>query len=95
MDKAEARDLLLNELTSYRRRPYQDLAKLVGTNADVQVRGPSGVQYAIEIDVVWDRPGEPGNIRVLGGIDDGRLPGAMFPLCEDFIMSPAGTFIGE
>jgi hypothetical protein len=95
MDETEARELLLRELGSYRSRSYGELAKLVGTNTDIEVRGPSGVDYGIEIDVFWDSPGEPGNIRVMGSIDDGRFPAWFRPLCEDFILSPAGTFIGE
>jgi hypothetical protein len=95
MDKVEARDLLLKQLIPYRSYSYGEMAKLVGTNSVLEVRGRSGVDYTIELDVFWDSPGEPGNIRVMGSIDDGRLPGAFFPLSEDFILSPEGTFLGE
>ncbi len=95
MDKAEARDLLLKELRSFRRYVYEDLAERVGTNNVVEVRGPSGAQYTIEVDVFWDSPGTPGKIRVMGIIDDGRLPGAFFPMTDDFIVSPDGTLTSE
>jgi hypothetical protein len=95
MDKAEARDLLLKELRSYRRHSYRDLAERVGTNTVVQGRGPSAAEYTIEVDVFWDSPGSPGKIRVMCSIDDGRLPGAFFPMCGDFIISPDGTFTSE
>ena len=95
MDKAEARDLLLKELRSYRSCVYGDLAERVGTNDVVEVRGPSGAEYTIEVDVVWDSPGTPGKIRVMGSIDDGRLPGAFFPMSDDFIMFPDGTLTSE
>jgi hypothetical protein len=94
MDQAEARDLLLEELARYRRLSYEELAKLVGANAVSEVRGRSGADYTIEVDVVWDSD-SLGKIRVMGGIDDGRLPGAFFPLSEDFLLSPDGTFLGE
>jgi len=58
-----------------------------------QVEGPSGTKYQIEIQAIWDR--EPnGNLRVMGGIDDGGLR-ACLPLTDDFILSPSGEFIDE
>jgi hypothetical protein len=95
MDKVEARNLLAQQLASYRVLPYRDLVKLVGANATVEVRGPSGVEYQIEIEVMWDSPREKVNIRVMGTIDDGRLPGALLPLCGSFVLSPDGRFVEE
>jgi hypothetical protein len=95
MDESEARDLLLKEVIGYRSCSYEQLTKLVGTNHVSEVRGPSGVDYTIEVDVFWDSPGSPGKIRVMGAIDDGHLPGAFSPLCEDFILCPDGTFLGD
>ena len=54
---------------------------------------PGGVTYQIEIEAFWDsEPG--GDIRVLGSIDDGGWR-AFAPLCDDFILTPAGQLIGE
>ena len=96
MDEAEARDLLLKELGSYRRRFYRDLVERVGTNTVVQVQGSSGAEYTIEVDVFWDDSrGSPGKIRVICSIDDWRLPGALFPMSEDFLISADGTLTSE
>lgn len=55
--------------------------------------GASGAAYQFEIEVFWDdKPG--GDVRVMGSIDDGGLR-AFLPLCEAFIMSPSGRFVGE
>ena len=93
MDNTEARALLLKELASYR-RSYAELATIVGTNSVVEVRGAYGTEYTIEVDVLWDSD-KQGKIRVIGSIDDGRLPGALLPLCEDLLLFPDGTFAGE
>ncbi len=91
MNKTEARIVLAQQLASYRARPYGDLVKLVGSNLVSEARGPSGSEYQIEIDVMWDSPRDKVDIRVIGAIDDGRLPGALAPLCEAFILTPDGT----
>jgi len=95
MDKAEARNVLARQLASYRGRPYHDMVRLVGTNSTVEVRGPSGAEYQIEIDVMWDSRREKVNVRVMGAIDDGRLPGALLPLCESFVLTPDERLLGE
>ena len=95
MDKTEARAVLARQLASYRKRAYGDLITRVGTNSTIEVRGPSGAEYQIEIDVMWDSPRDKVDIRVMGAIDDGRLPGALSPLCDSFILAPDGKFVGE
>ena len=91
MDKIEARAVLAQHLARYRARAYSDLVKLLGTNSVAEVRGPSGAEYQIEID--WDS--DKVNLRVMGAIDDGRLPGALLPICDSFILAPDGRFVGE
>ncbi len=95
MDRTEARAVLAQQLASYKRRTYGDLVKLVGTVSVVEVRGPSGAEYQIEIDVMWDSPRDKVDVRVIGAIDDGLLPGALLPLCDSFILAPDGRFVGE
>jgi hypothetical protein len=95
VDKAEARHVLAQELSPYRSRSYSDLVKSVGATSVVQVHGPSGTEYQVEIEVMWDPPRDKSVIRVLGAIDDGRLPGALTPLCDSVIVAPDGTFVGE
>ena len=94
MDKAEARALLAVELGRFRAMAYGELVSLIGAVQVVQVAGPSSTRYTVEVDVFWDdRPG--GNLRVIGGIDDGGFRAALTPLGDDFILTPEGKFLGE
>ncbi len=94
MDKSEAAKFLEAYISQYRAKPHAELVKLM---SDVQVHettGVSGVEYILEFDVRWDdKPN--GDIRVAGGIDDGGFRSAFSPLCDDFILSPDGGFVGE
>jgi hypothetical protein len=93
MNKQEAKELLSQEMQRWRARSYADLAALVNEVTTKDVTGASGVAYQIEIQVFWDS--KPyGNLRVLGGIDDGGWS-AFKPLNDDFIIAPDGSFIGE
>jgi hypothetical protein len=94
MDKAEARKVLAEELQRWRTRPYNELVSLIdGEPFTKEVPGGSGVTYQIEIEVVWDHKPR-GDVRVLGAIDDGGWR-ALFPLGDDLILSPDGSFVGE
>jgi hypothetical protein len=95
MNRDEARAILKSHLELLRPRPYADLVEIIGDVQVVEVVGPSGVRYQIEIEVMWDSPREKTNIRVMGAIDDGRLPGAILPVTDSFIVAPDGHFIGE
>ena len=94
MDKQEAKSLLTEQLGTYRARSYADLVAIIGQAGCVEVTGPSGLSYQVEVSVLWDhKPG--GNVRVLASIDDGSFRVAFTPLSADFIKAPDGTFIGE
>ena len=95
MDKTEARTILAEHLSSYRVLAYADLAKLVGTNSVVVVLGPSGTEYQIEIEVMWDSLRDRVDVLVMGAIDDGRLPGAISPLSDSFVITPGGKLVGK
>jgi hypothetical protein len=95
MDREEARQVLQQALDPFRSMPFDQLVAQIGSNQVFERAGPSGNPYQIEIDVVWDDPRiRRGAVRVLGAIDDGRLPGAIFPLTEDLLIEakpgPAG-----
>ena len=93
MDTDEARTLLAAELARYRSQSYRELQRLLGAQDTYELIGPSGAKYQVEIQAVWDhRPG--GDLRVLGAIDDGGWR-SFSPLTDDFIISAAGTFVGE
>ena len=94
VNNAEARSVLAAHLAALKARTYSELAQLVDEGPTAfEVDGPSGATYQIEIVAVWDA-GEAGDVHVIGSIDDGGLR-AFVPLTDDFIMSPAGTFLGE
>lgn len=93
MDKAEALQVLREHLGRYRRRTHRELTSLIGEPETSTVRGPSGAEYQIEIEALWDD--EAGsNLRVLGSIDDGGFR-ALVPVCDDFIVTAEGSFVGE
>ena len=95
MDEREARNLLSEKLAEYRALSYSHLASRIDTCdvVCVEVVGPSGVEYQIEVQFVWDGQ-SGGDVRVLGSIDDGGWR-AFVPLCDSFIMAPDGRFVGE
>ena len=89
MDKQQARAILATELEKYRALGYVRLTELIGEEIVFAVIGTDGVEYQIEMDVVWDDPRKPGEtLRVLAAIDDGHFFSALSPLTEDFILEP-------
>jgi hypothetical protein len=94
MNKQEAKEILKQQLDTYRNRPYSELTKMIDTNpVTYELRGPSGTSYQIEIQAFWDNKPN-GNIRVKGSIDDGGLR-AFAPNSDGFIKNPKDEFIGE
>ena len=93
MDKQEAKMLLTTKLGEYRRLAYDELVAKIGDVDCLEVTGPSGVEYQIEVQFFWDGKAD-GNLRVMGSIDDGGLR-AFMPLCDSFIIAPDGRFVGE
>lgn len=59
----------------------------------VEVTGPSGVVYQVEVEAFWDDR-KRRDLRVLASIDDGGWR-AFSPLCDDFIIATDGSFVGE
>jgi hypothetical protein len=88
VDRDEARALLAGVLAEYRKRPYADLRKLVGTIDTPELVGASGTEYGIEVEFMWDSPRETSVIRVSGLIDDGRFLSGLRPVCEGFLVFP-------
>jgi hypothetical protein len=93
MDKGEASELLHDHLSSWRKRSYQELVNQVGESYQTAVKGPSGADYQLDVQVLWDDETH-GNIRVMGSIDDGGWR-AFVPLTAAFILAPDGSFVGE
>ena len=93
MDKEEAKVILAKELDSYSQRSYNDLLYLLDSQDTIEIKASSGVIYQLEFEAIWDGK-KGGNLRIMGGIDDGGIR-SLFPLTNDFILAPDGTFVGE
>ncbi len=93
MNEVEAKSILEQELSRYRRRSYAELLSLVDHIEMVERASPSGVTYQVEMQIFFDDESQR-NLRVGGAIDDGGWR-AWKPLCSDFIMAPDGSFVGE
>lgn len=94
MDESEARGILTERLGEYRRRSYEQLVSSIGESELVEVVGPSGARYQLEIESLWDDK-KGGAVRVMGSIDDGSFRRAFMPFTDDFIIAPDGSFGGE
>ncbi len=93
MDKERARVVLARALQPYRAKSYAELRGLIGQVDAHEVANPDGPDFQVEIEAFWDhRP--DGNICVSGGVDDGGWS-AFSPPCDDFIVAPDGSFVGE
>lgn len=87
MNKQEAIAVLQMELEPYRRLAYTDLQAKVGEDRHFKVIAPSGTEYQVEVQVLWESaPGR--NLLVIGSVDDGGLR-AFMPLCDTFVVEPA------
>ena len=96
MNNGEALRILARELDAYRSMSYQTLADRIGSTTVITRRGADGTEYQIEVEVFPDDPRRPqGDLRVIASIDDGRLPGAIRPLTQDFVRGAGGDSIGE
>lgn len=93
MDSIEARGLLARCIADFRRRSHAELRTLLREPQVAELRGASGATYQVEICVMWDERPE-GPLRVIGSIDDGGLR-AFLPLCEDFVVAPGESSVGE
>lgn len=96
MNANEARGVLDGVVAELRRQPYETLvARYLNESDNRVVVAESGVQYQVEVQAFWDTPSQPGNLRLIIGIDDGRWRRFIRPLSADFIVASDGTFVGE
>lgn len=91
MDENEAQELLTRQLDRYRTRSHRELQSLITEPHVMELAGPSGTRYCIELQANWDHH-VGGDLRVIGSIDDGGWR-AFKPLSDDFIMRPDGTLV--
>ncbi|HKO61409.1 MAG TPA: hypothetical protein VJV03_09635 [Pyrinomonadaceae bacterium] len=94
MNIVEAKSVLASELSRYRKRSYAELLALIGQPETFERVSQSGTIYQIEMEVFFDDDSRTSTLRVSGAIDDGGLR-AFSPLCDDFLIAPDGSFVGE
>lgn len=85
--------LIERELIRLRATPYEELKHLIDHAWTETVSTPSGHNYQVEIQAVWDDR-KRRNIRVVISVDDMGWR-AFAPLSSDFIIAPDGSFVGE
>jgi hypothetical protein len=94
VDRREAREILARRVEELRQLPHETLRATWLDEPDCeQVGSPSGREYQVEIEAVWDNKTD-GNLRVIVSIDDGGLA-ALMPMTEGFVKAPDGSFVGE
>ena len=94
MNREEALTILESQVRGLRSQTYEQLKQYPDGAVALEVLGSSGAQYQVEIEAVWDNKPES-DLRILVSIDDGTLWSSIFPLTDDFIISPNGNFVGE
>jgi hypothetical protein len=92
MNKEEAKVILAKDIAKYRQRYYNDLLCLLESSNTFDIETSSGVKYQLEFQAVWDDKKDD-SLRIIGSID-GRIR-SLFPLTNDFILTPNGLFVGE
>jgi hypothetical protein len=94
MNNAEAKLILEQEMSRYRNHSYEELLSLIDRSETFWRSAPSGNKYQIQMQVFFDDIKAKRNLRVRGAIDDGGWR-AFASLCDDLIVAPDGSFVGE
>jgi hypothetical protein len=94
MNSVEAKSLWEFELSRYRERSYAELLSLLDQPETIERVSPAGTIYQIEMQVFFDDDSKRSTLRVSGAIDDWGWR-ALSPLCDDFLVAPDGSFVGE
>ncbi len=93
MNTKEARSILSDVISDLRELPYEELSRFIEDPGLLEMTGDSGTWYQLEIIVFIDDP-KAQTLRVSVGIDDGGWR-AFYPVTDDFIIAPDGSFVGE
>lgn len=89
MNKVEARAVAKQEIARYTAKSFLELRRLLDEVDAYGAKAPSGSPYEVEVHAFWDNKPE-GDIRVFCEVSS-DFWSSIFPLCEDFIISPDGT----
>jgi hypothetical protein len=97
VDEVEAQAIADARIRDLREMTWAELGERFLDHQETgEVTADSGLVYQHETEAFWDRGkgGEEGDLRVSVAID-GRGRRAHFPLVQDFIIAPDGSFVGE
>jgi hypothetical protein len=102
MTKDEMRAVLAGHLAKFRRWGYAELKSHVNVQGHLETfeeSAPDGTEYSVTFDILWDDKAK-GNIRVMGDLSRnmpllGFIPIYIPDVCDGFIMTPEGRFLGE
>lgn len=88
MDRSEAGSIAESVVAELRSAGYDELTRrLEGKVETREVTGPSGTDYQVEVQGMWEG-GRPGPLLVIVGVDDGSLRGAFSPVNRSFTVTP-------
>jgi hypothetical protein len=92
-NESEALGLIARETERLREEPYDSLVAL--EHRHWLQAGPTGTEYEMQVQALWDNPREKKNIRVW--VSAGALRGwhAFKLTTRTFIVAPDGSFVGE
>ncbi len=91
MNKTKALIIIENELTQYRKLPYEELVRKIGEQETFEKVNEADENYQIEIDFFFDDE-EKKTLRVTGLISYGFRTD-FSPICSEFIIAPDGKII--
>jgi hypothetical protein len=83
MHNQEAMSVLNAKLDEFRALDFAELERQIGEAFHYQMTGPSGVEYQVEIQLLWEQAASD-VILVMGSVDDGGLR-AFAPLTTSFV----------
>jgi hypothetical protein len=89
VNQKEANSILAGQVQELKKLTYAELYVWVSQRKveTLAVSGPSGIEYQIERQAMWDNK-HRGDIRVFVSVDDGGWVSGLLPRCESFIVSP-------
>lgn len=95
MNKVEAKQILDSIVGQYHKKSYAELVNLINGDIGVcHIKGESGTNYEIEIDIFWEDQKKQKNIRFDAILDTGVIS-SFFPMRESFIKNPQDEFVEE
>ena len=93
MDPIEALGVLSVEAMKFAGRSHAELSSLIDEPVHLQVVGPGGSEFQVEVSAAWDdNPGQ--TLRLFFSVDDGGVR-AFVPLTRGALVPPGAVFDGE